>query len=270
VFGTFRGDEPWYRHIMSLEYVDIATARERRGTRIVTASVVASPWSEAAKHLFAVAQLPAAVIPRGAITPEVTAWLGGIDNVPVVLHDDEPPRTNWAAIVGLVARLAPGTLVPVDPGERARMMGLVDLVAGEGGLGWTSRLAMIHASFASQGERGFALPVAKYLAKRYGFSRDLSADALVERARTQLGVLRGALRGPYFGGEQVSALDIYVAAFLIPLTIIDDSVCPQMIEPLRRAFVAARELLAAEVPPELWAHRARMIETHLPLPIRLA
>ena len=35
-------------------------------------------------------------------------------------------------------------------------------------------------------------------------------------------------------------------------------------------FAAARELLATEVPGELWAHRARMFERHLPLPIRLA
>src|SRR5687768_1472648 len=243
---------------MSLEYVDLETGRARRGTRLVTASAVASPRSEAAKGLFTIAALPAVVVPRGPLSPEVTAWLGGIDNLPVVLHDDEPPRTNWAAIVGLVARLAPNQLVPSDPAERVRVMGMIDLVAGEGGLGWTSRLAMIHASFASQGERGFALPIAKFLAKRYGFSRDLSADDLVSRVRTQLGVLRAALRGPYFDGEQVGALDVYAATFLTPLTVIDDSVCPQMIEPLRRAFAAARELLATEVPDELWAHRARM------------
>ena len=254
----------------SLEYVDIPSARERRGTRIVTASGAASPWSEAAKGMFTVAQLPAAVVPRGPITPEVTAWLGGIDNVPVVLHDDEPPRTNWAAIVGLVARLAPGVLVPGDPGERAHLMGLVELVAGEGGLGWTSRLAMIHASFASEGERSFGLPVAKYLAKRYGFSRDLSESELVARVRSQLGILRAELRGPYFGGDRVSALDLYAATFLTPLTVIDDTVCPQMIEPIRRAFAAARELLAGEVPQELWAHRAMMFERHLALPIRLS
>jgi glutathione S-transferase len=255
---------------MTLEYVDIATGRERRGTRIITASAVASPWSEAAKGLFAVAQLPGVVVPRGTIAPDVTAWLGGIDNVPVVLHDDEPARTNWAAIVGLVARLAPGAVVPVDVVERARMMGYLDLVAGEGGLGWTSRLAMIHASFASQGERGFPLPVAKFLAKRYGFSRELSASDLIERVRAQLGALRAELRGPYFGGDRVSALDVYAATFLTPLTVIDDTVCPQMMEPLRRAFGAARELLAEHVPPELFAHRTMMFERHLPLPIRLA
>jgi len=255
---------------MSLEYVDLATARERRGTRIVTAGGVASPWSEAVKGMFDVAQLPAVVVARGPITPELTAWLAGIDNVPVLLHDDEPPRTNWAAIVGLVARLAPGVLVPLDPAQRAQIMGLIDLVAGEGGLGWTSRLAMIHTSFASQGERGFAVPIAKYLAKRYGFSRDLSAADLVGRVRAQLDTLRTQLRGPYFGGERVSALDIYVATFLTSLTVIDDTVCPQMLEPLRRAFAAARELLGGEVPPELWAHRTMMFERHLRLPIRLS
>lgn len=255
---------------MTLQYVDVATARDLRGTRIVTAAAVASPWSEAAKGMFAIARLPLIVVPRGPITPEVSAWLGGIDNVPVVLHDDEPPRTNWAAIVGLVARLAPGALLPVDPSERARVMGLVDLVAGEGGLGWTSRLAMIHASFASNGERGFMLPVAKYLAKRYGFSRDLSPSELIDRVRARLEVLRAELAGPYFGGDSVSVLDIYVATFLTPLTVIDDTVCPQMLEPLRRAFAAARELLSEHVPQELWAHRERMFERHLSLPIRLA
>ena len=255
---------------MSLEYVDVATARERRGTRIVTAGAVASPWSEAAKGMFEIAQLPAVVVARGPMTPEMTAWLGGIDNVPVVLHDDEPPRTSWAPIVGLVARLAPGSLVPGDLRERARMMGSIDLVAGEGGLGWTARLAMIHASFASQGERGFALPAAKYLAKRYGFTRELSVSELVERVRAVLGALSSELRGPYFGGARVSALDIYVATFLTPLVVIDDSVCPQMLEPLRRACAAARDLLAGDVPQELWAHRAMMFERHLHLPIRLA
>jgi glutathione S-transferase len=255
---------------MSLEYVDLETGRERRGTRIVTAAAVASPWSEAAKGLFHVTGLPAVVVPRGPLSAEATAWLGGIDNVPVVLHDDEPARTNWAAIVGLLARLAPNTLVPTDPAARAQLMGHIDLIAGEGGLGWTSRLAMVHASFASEGVRGFGLPAAKYLAKRYGFSRTLAEADLVERVRSLLVSLKGELRATYFGGDAPNALDIYAATFLTPLTVIDDSVCPQMGEPLRRAVAAARELFAEHVPAELWQHRTIMFERHLPMPIRLA
>ena len=47
-----------------LEYVDFATARAARGTRIVTSALVVSPWSEAVKGMFRVAQLPALVVAR--------------------------------------------------------------------------------------------------------------------------------------------------------------------------------------------------------------
>lgn len=85
------------------EYADLATARTAQGTRIVTSALVASAWSEAVKGMFRVAQLPAVVVARGreANGNDITAWIG-VDNVPVVLHDAEPPRTNWAAIVRLV------------------------------------------------------------------------------------------------------------------------------------------------------------------------
>src|SRR5262245_42686265 len=105
-----------------LEYVDLATARAARGTRIVTSALVASPWSEAVKGMFRVAALPALVVARGRGANEITTWTG-VDNVPVVLHDAEPARTNWAAIVGLVARLAPNTLVPAEPRDRAEVLG---------------------------------------------------------------------------------------------------------------------------------------------------
>lgn len=252
-----------------LEYVDLAAARERSGTRIVTSAGVPSPWSEAVKGMFAIAELPAVVVATQPRNGDVIAWAGGIDNVPVVLHDHEPPRTNWAAILGLHARLAPGTLVPAAPAERAHMAGLVELVAGEGGLGWTARLVMIHESFATNGERGFPLPVAKYLAKRYGYGRELSIELLRERVGALFATLHAELRAPYFGGERANALDIYAATFLTPLTVIDDSVCPQMLEPVRRAFAAARTHLAELVPETMWAHRARMFE-RLGVPIRLS
>jgi len=126
---------------MALEYVDVAAARGARGTRLVTSALVPSPWSEAAKGLFELAGLPALVIARGRDATEINAWTG-VDNVPVLLHDDEPARTCWAAIVGLVARLAPGLVVPHDPVARADVLGWLDLVAGEGGLGWNARLAI--------------------------------------------------------------------------------------------------------------------------------
>jgi glutathione S-transferase len=247
------------------EYVDVAAARAAKGTRIVTSALVASPWSEAAKGLFTVAKLPAVVVGRPRDPTEITAWTG-VDNVPVVLHEDEPARTSWAAIVGLVARLAPDTVVPAEPRARAELMGLLELVAGEDGLGWNGRLAMIRASFESQGDRGFPLPVAQYLAKRYGYveGKDLRA-----RVGEILAVLRERLGDREYFGDRVTALDIYTATFLTPLSVIDDAACPQMAAPLRRAFASARELCGDLVPDALWAHRTRMFERHLAWPIRL-
>jgi len=205
-------------------------------------------------------------VARGLDPEEIIEWTGAV-NVPVVLHDDEPARTSWAAIVGLVARLAPGTVVPTDPVARADMMGWLELVAGEGGLGWNARLAMIHTSLTEG--RGFPTPVAQQLAKRYGYTPDVTAG-LRDRVRDQLAALAGRLRGDYFGGAAPDALDVYVATFLTPLTVLDDTTCPQMLGLLRHAFGTARELLADLVPAALSAHRARMFERHLPLPIRLA
>ncbi len=255
---------------MALEYVDVATARAAGGTRLVTSGIVASPWSEAAKGLFVIARLPAKVVAKTRENGEaVTAWTG-VDNVPIVLHEAEPARTNWAAVVGLTARLAePDSILPSEPRARASVIGLLELIAGEQGLGWTARLAMIQASLESKGERGFPLSVAGYLAKRYGHTADASIDVR-ERVTSQLAVLRAELgERTYFGGERPSALDVYAASFLTPLLDIDDAVCPQMIAPLRRAFGSAREALGDLVPAELWAHRTRMFERHLEYPLRL-
>ena len=78
-----------------LTYVDIETARAARGLRMVVASALPSPWSEAAKGLFRVKQIPALAVRSLRVTPDVKAWTGA-DSVPVVLLDDEQPLTGWA------------------------------------------------------------------------------------------------------------------------------------------------------------------------------
>jgi glutathione S-transferase len=256
---------------MTIDYVSLDAARAARGTRIVTSALVPSPWSEAAKGLFAIAELPALVVARGRDAADFIAWTG-VDNVPVVLHDDEPARTNWSAIVGLVARLAaPGAILPVDPAARAADMGLLEMIAGEQGLGWNGRLAMIHTSFESNGARGFPLPIATYLSKRYGYTPAMSASVLRERVARQLELVAARLAGStYFGGQRPCALDVYVATFLTPLSVIDDSVCPQISTPARAGFAAAHDLFRDLVQPALTAHRAMMFERHLSWPIRLS
>jgi glutathione S-transferase len=256
---------------MTLHYVDVAAARGLSSTRLITSGVVPSPWSEAAKGLFRISQVPVSIVAKTRDNTADVEALAGADNVPVLLHEAEPNRTNWAAIVGLVARLAaPAAVVPTDVRARAAMLGLIEMLAGEQGLGWTARLAMIQASLDTQGARGFPLPVAGFLAKRYGHDATVSLDDIRRRIAAMFALLRETLGDrAFFGGDGPSALDVYAAAFLTPLDNVDDTTCPQVSAFGKRGFAAAREALADLVPSELWAHRRRMFDHHLEWPIRL-
>lgn len=258
---------------MALQYIDVASAAQvRPGSCVVTSGLVPSPWSEAAKGLFAIAGVPVHIIAKTRENGDaVVAWTN-ISNVPILLHDDEPPRTNWAAIVGLVNRLAaPGAILPAEPGGRAAMTGLIEMIAGEQGLGWTARLAMIQASIDSKGEVSFPLPVAMFLAKRYGHTSAVSMPALREHVASMLGALRDTLgERAYFGGDKPQALDVYVATFLTPLSVINDDACAQLTPRLRGAFDSARQAFEDLVPQPLWELRQRMfVDGTLDWPIRL-
>jgi glutathione S-transferase len=255
----------------SFEIVDLATARAARGVRMVVSEHVPSPWSEAAKGMFRIQGVPVLAVHFARDDAALAAWARA-DNVPVVLYEDDPPRTGWAAITALAERLGPpGALLLEDVEARAAVMGLVHELAGEDGVGWSARLLMIHASLASNGARGFPLPVAKHLGRRYGYAKE-RLDAARARIVSVLRALRDRLvarGGDYFDGDRLTALDVYCATFLTPLGPIGEADCPQLQPMLRRAFATAYEDLGAEVPPELFAHRRRMFERHLAWPITL-
>jgi glutathione S-transferase len=252
----------------SIEFVEAEVAREASGVRLLVSGVVPSPWSEAAKGLFRLQRVPVLAV-RSTRGSDLPAWAQS-HNVPVVLFDREPPRTSWSAIVGLAERLGPpDALLPSAPAARARAVGWIHELAGEGGIGWNGRLLMIHASFATNGERGFPLPVAQYLAAKYGYAED-RIDAARARMLEVLSALRGELGdAPYFGGSRPNALDVYAATFLTPVTAISETDCPRMLPMLRVAFGAVHEALGDRVPPELLAQRRRMFEGHLAWPIEL-
>lgn len=258
----------------TLEFVDVTTARGAAGVRMVVSGLVPSPWSEAAKGLFKVAGIPVVAVRRMRDGTEIAAWTG-VDNVPVVFYGDEPARTHWAAITTLAARLAkPDTVIPSDIAARAEAMGLLHEIAGEEGLGWNARLAMIDVTLATGGTRGFPLPIGQRLAQRYGYTPE-AARSSRSRTEQQLQLLQtrlraqGALGHDYLGGSRVSALDIYLATFLTPLSDIAPEDCPLLVPVLRQAFRSAHEELGALVPPELAVHRKMIFERHLTWPIAL-
>lgn len=263
---------------MTVTYIDLDAAKAAKGTRMVSNGLVPSPWSEAAKGLFRIAKVPVVAVRRLLDVAAIDAWTG-VDNSPVVLHDREPVRTHWAAITTLAARLGAGLggppLLPSAPAERSAAIGVLHEIAGEDGIGWNARLAMIDAGLTSNGSRGFPLVVAKYLGKRYGYSPERVAAAR-ERVTSQLAYLAGELAAReaaghgFFGGAAPSAIDVYLATFLTPVAApITEAECPQLQPMLRQAFATSHEAFGALVPASLLAHRERMFDGYLPRPIDL-
>ncbi|HEY6477369.1 MAG TPA: hypothetical protein VI456_12365, partial [Polyangia bacterium] len=153
-----------------MRFVELEEAREAKGLRVVIATNVPSPWSQAALGLLDMKRLDYLAVRFRRSDEEIKRWTGA-RNAPAVMLDDEPPRTGWAEIVMLTERLGGAiSLVPDDDERRLRMFGLSHEILGEGGLGWSVRLLLTQASFATGGREGWPTPVAEYLAPRYGYA----------------------------------------------------------------------------------------------------
>src|SRR5262245_53513254 len=127
----------------TFEIVDVETARQARGLRLVILADVPSPWSQAAKTILEIKKIPTKLARKTGRDTEVQAWTGVV-NAPVAVYDDEPPRSGWAEILELAERLQPEpSLIPSDPEQRAWMYGLSHELMGAGGLVWCGRLASI-------------------------------------------------------------------------------------------------------------------------------
>ena len=171
-----------------MKFVDLSTARQARGLRLVVAAHVPSPWSEAAKGIFHVKGIHLLAVRCEPRDEETRAWTG-VHNAPVALHDDEPPRSNWADILALAERLDQTVpLLPAEREPRLRTLGLAHEICGEGGLAWSARLLLVDLSLQANGERGFPLKVAQYLARKYGH-----APERIPAARRRVGEILAAL-----------------------------------------------------------------------------
>lgn len=250
----------------SFEIVDPATARAARGVRIVFASALPSPWSEAAKALFLLADVPTKWVRFRGNDPELASWTR-VDNAPVVFHDDDPPRSAWADILALAARLGGERVIPDR--DRARTFGLVSEIAGEDGLAWSARLLMIDASMRSDGTRGFPLTVARYLAPKYGWRDGCAEPARARIAEVLARFERELSEREYLHGDRPGAADAYLATTLTLMLADLPAECPAMRPVLIPATTSLREDLGTTVPAALIAHRARMFTRHLPSPIPL-
>ena len=172
----------------------------------------------------------------------------------------------------LAERLAPApSLLPADAAERALVLGLARDICGEGGLGWSRRLQMIHAGLQNAG--GFPERAAKYLGKKYGYSPEAGA-ACGSRVSEFLGTLAARLKAQraagrrYYVGDALTALDVYGATFMGMLAPLPQEQC-KMDASMRAALETRDAQTNAALDPVLLEHRDMMYAKHLELPLSL-
>lgn len=227
---------------------------------------IPSPWTEAAKGIFYAKGLDCLYGAQAdSDVPQAIAHYYGNSSVPVVLYEQEKPRTGWAEILILAERLSDSTpLIPDDAGDRADLFGVAHEICGEMGLGWAYRLVMIGDT-----TRGaFPAGVTRYLAGKYGHN-PVHAEAAHRRVASILRMLSSRLeQSDYIVANQFTAADIYWAAFANMFIPLPESlmVTTPMI---RSAYSCQDERLLAAISPRLAAHQRRIYDEFLELPVVL-
>ena len=251
---------------MSFRYVSVDDAIAARGLRMVVVGNVPSPWGEAAKGFFHLKKLDWLAVRLVYDSEALVAW-SGARNAPVVVYDDEPPRTGWEEILLLVERLGGPALLPADDAARARALKLAGICCKPEGLGWSRRLQQVQAARAGRG--GFSERVAGYLGKKYGYDAEHTPD-YGARVRECLASMAAALRaggGDYYLGT-LTAVDVYSAVFMALFAPLPEEQC-RMDPGIREAFSLLDEETRAALDPALLAHRDRMYARHLATPLSL-
>jgi glutathione S-transferase len=256
---------------MTFEYISVEEAINRGGLRMVVVGGVPSPWGEAAKGILRIKGIEWAAVRLVYDSEPLAAWAGQ-RNGPVAIYEKERPRSGWAEILLLAERLAPSpSLLPKDPAERALVFGLAHEICGEAGLAWSRRLQLIHAGLHNAG--GFPERVAKYLAKKYGYSPEAGA-ASGRRVAELLGMLAARLKAQrnaksrYYVGDSLTAVDVYSATAVAMFKPLPHEQCKM--EPTTRTAFETRDALTEDaLDPILLEHRDMMYREHLELPLSL-
>jgi glutathione S-transferase len=247
-----------------VNYVELEEAQGRPGLRLVLTAGVPGPWGEAAKGILAVKQIPYTPVrqPPEGERELLLRWTRQT-SAPVAMYEEERPRSGWSEILFLAERLAPEPrLVPRETAERALMLGLCFEICGEQGLGWSRRLSMLPPGPS---------PDFDTMPWRYGLSEadrvaggDARVNELLALLASQLHAQHAAGRR-YLVGEQLSAVDIYWAAFSNLIQPLPDEQCP-MPDWLRPIYAPGTRPIDAP-DPLLIEHRDHVWEKHLGLPM---
>jgi glutathione S-transferase len=256
-----------------MEYKTVAEARGMDGLRMVLTAGVPAPWSESAKAILKVKEIPYVPVLQkaAAANEELVAWTGH-RNAPTLMYRDEPPRVTWLDILNLAERLQPNpSLVPEDIENRILMTGLMNELAGEGGMLWSTRQLMFRAMARAMGEEAVADTP---MFRNYRYSAEAAASAgekaihILKRFELQL-QRQVAAGSQYLIADRLSALDLYWACFSQSLLPLPQEVNP-MPDSLRVMWGSAADELAKEgyTPDDrLFEHRDYIYREHIGLPL---
>ena len=254
---------------MTFAYASVEEAIVRRGVRMVVVGNVPSPWGEAAKGILHIKGIEWAAVRLAYDSEALQQWVGQ-RNGPVLIYNDERPRSGWAEILLLAERLAP-PLIPAKADERALAFGLAHEICGEGD--WAGRAACNLYTPASAMPAAFLNACQNILAKKYGYSPAAGAAAAA-RVAELLAMLAARLKAQqqtgsrYYIGDSLTAVDVYSATFAAMFDPLPPEVCT-MEASTRAAFSARDADIDAALDPILFAHRDMMYAQHLELPLSL-
>jgi glutathione S-transferase len=252
-----------------MDYIAPNDAKNMSGLRIALTAGLPAPWSMAARFMFEIKGIAVTPVPQmgGQANEDLLAWTGH-RNAPVVVYNDEPPRTNWADIIELAERLTPEPrLVPEDIDARMSMFGLCNEICGANGLLWNARILMFAPGLQSKNEG--ARKATEVMANAYGFSEEAAASAgvrigqILARLTKQLDQQK-TNNSPYFLGKKLSALDLIWASFSNSMRPLSEDVNP-MDAGMRKVYQHMGDALQ---PSEiLFTHRDFIYQEHISLPL---
>jgi glutathione S-transferase len=256
------------------EYVDIEQAVTMGGLRVVLPAGIPGPWAEAVKGILYVKKIPFTRVrhDRANYAPLIR-WTAQ-SSAPVMVYNDERPRSVWSDQLFLAERLQPNpALIPSNIEDRTLMFGLSNELCSENGFGWSRRLMLIDAvvtdpNATEETKRGMLA-----FGSKYGYSAAAAAAApakvaqivrvLTERLESQRS--RGSR---FLIGNGLSALDIYWAVFAALIEPLPENLCPMPSE-FRRRYTCEDPVVRAATTPQLLAHRDFIYHEYLELPVDL-
>jgi glutathione S-transferase len=229
-----------------------------------------SPWSEFIRACFHVKRIPYLLVDARDADRGLTSikTLTGQETLPVVFWNDERPLFTWLEQLVLAERISVQPhLLPDDPLERARVVGLIAELCSETGFGWHRRVMMIERLLTEptfgERERG----IGHYLSKKYRRASDSvesSTKHCEEIVRTFAGLQ--AVGHDYLLGPTVSALDLAWAAFAALIQPLSEDLCP-MKQMWRNLYTWMPSATPRHTVEALLSFRERIYRDWLPLPV---